>query len=201
MLVAQQDNGRSCAFATERESQSREAVCVRTWPMRYQRCGLKDAAVRMTCGKLVAARSEPSRWMSRPWLEIPCSASDHHLYAGTREPRDGRGLVPELRGLLRHRHPRDEVVDASVDGQPRVAERDVGRRDGAAIQLQQDHQRGGDVEEGEERAAFHGFDGFSVGTERSEAREGRREVRGERRGKGEIEAAAAGREARERAAA
>jgi hypothetical protein len=31
-------------------------------------------------------------------------------------------------------------------------------------------------------------------TERSEAREGRREVRGERRGKGEIEAAAAGRE-------
>jgi hypothetical protein len=73
--------------------------------------------------------------------------------------------------------------------------------DGATMQLQQDHQRGGDVEEGEERAAFHGFDGFSVGTERSEAREGRREVRGERRGKGEIEAAAAGREARERAAA
>jgi hypothetical protein len=32
-------------------------------------------------------------------------------------------------------------------------------------------------------------------------REGRREVRGERRGKGEIEVAAAGREARERAAA
>jgi hypothetical protein len=57
------------------------------------------------------------------------------------------------------------------------------------------------VEEGEERAAFHGFDGCSVGTERSEAREGRREVRGERRGKGEIEAAAAGREARERATA
>jgi hypothetical protein len=43
----------------------------------------------------------------------------------------------------------------------------------------------------------------SVGTERSEAREGRREVRGERRGKGEVEAAAAaaGREARERMAA
>jgi hypothetical protein len=40
-----------------------------------------------------------------------------------------------------------------------------------------------------------------VGTERSEAREGRKEVRGERRGKGEREAAAAGREARERAAA
>jgi hypothetical protein len=40
-----------------------------------------------------------------------------------------------------------------------------------------------------------------VRTERSEAREGRKEVRGERRGKGEIEAAAAGREARERAAA
>jgi hypothetical protein len=39
-----------------------------------------------------------------------------------------------------------------------------------------------------------------VGTERSEAREGRKEVRGERRGKGEIEAAA-GREDRERAAA
>jgi hypothetical protein len=68
------------------------------------------------------------------------------------KPRDGRGLVPELRGLLRHRHPRDDVVDATVDGQPRVAERDVGRRagaagvgrlrhnhDGAAMQLQQDH--------------------------------------------------------------
>jgi hypothetical protein len=42
----------------------------------------------------------------------------------------------------------------------------------------------------------------SVEIERSEAREGRREVRGERRGKGEIEAAAAaGREARERVAA
>jgi hypothetical protein len=41
----------------------------------------------------------------------------------------------------------------------------------------------------------------SIGTERSEARKGRREVRGERRGKGEIEAAATGREARERAAA
>jgi hypothetical protein len=41
----------------------------------------------------------------------------------------------------------------------------------------------------------------SVGTERSVTREGRREVRGERRGKGEIEVAAAGREARERAAA
>jgi hypothetical protein len=35
----------------------------------------------------------------------------------------------------------------------------------------------------------------------SEAREERREVRGERRGKGEIEAATAGREARERTAA
>jgi hypothetical protein len=31
-----------------------------------------------------------------------------------------------------------------------------------------------------------------VGTERSEAREGRRDVRGERRGKGEIEAAVRG---------
>jgi hypothetical protein len=41
-----------------------------------------------------------------------------------------------------------------------------------------------------------------VEIERSEAREGRKEVRGERRGKGEIEAAAAaGREDRERATA
>jgi hypothetical protein len=41
----------------------------------------------------------------------------------------------------------------------------------------------------------------SPGTERSETRKGRREVTGERRGKGMIEAAAAGREDRERAAA
>jgi hypothetical protein len=37
----------------------------------------------MTCGKLVVARSGPSRWMPRPALATPCSASDHHLYAGT----------------------------------------------------------------------------------------------------------------------
>ena len=90
------------------------------------------------------------------------------------EPRDGRGLVPELRDLLRHRQPRDEVVHAPVDGQRRVAERDVGRRAGAAgvgrlgrraaMQLQQDRQqqRGGgggdvdDVEGGERAAASHG---------------------------------------------
>jgi hypothetical protein len=61
---------------------------------------------------------------------------------------------------------------------------------------------GGRCRRGRGRAARPGLGRCcSVGTERSEAREGRREVRGERRGKGEIEAAAAEREARERAAA
>uniref|UniRef100_A0A804PN81 Uncharacterized protein n=1 Tax=Zea mays TaxID=4577 RepID=A0A804PN81_MAIZE len=80
--------------------------------MRYQRCGLKDAAVRMTCGKLVAARSGPSRWMPRPWLEIPCSASDHHLYAGT-----------PSRGMAGDWSPSCEIFSATVIRETRSSTR------------------------------------------------------------------------------
>lgn len=58
--------------------------------MRYQRRGLKEAAVRMTWGKLVAERTGPaSKRMPRPAPETPWSDSDHHLYPGT--PRRGIG--------------------------------------------------------------------------------------------------------------
>jgi hypothetical protein len=211
MLVARQDNGRPCSFATKRELEPRGGV--RTYltdavpEVQVEGRGSEDDLWEASGGAERAVEVDAAALVEDPVQRLGPPLVRRHA-----EPRDGRGLVPELRGLLRHRHPRDEVIDTPVDGQPHVAERDVGRRagaagvgrlrrnhDGAAMQLQQDHQHGGDVEEGEERAAFHGFDGCSVGTERSEAREGRREVRGERRGKGEIEAAAAGREARERA--
>uniref|UniRef100_A0A0A9FC74 Uncharacterized protein n=1 Tax=Arundo donax TaxID=35708 RepID=A0A0A9FC74_ARUDO len=51
--------------------------------MRNQRSSSKAAAVRRTCGKLVAARTVPSKWSPLPEVASPCSASFHHLYAGT----------------------------------------------------------------------------------------------------------------------
>ena len=49
-----------------------------TRPMRYQRWTSKEAAVRMTWGKLVAERMVPLNLMPGPASATPCNASDHH---------------------------------------------------------------------------------------------------------------------------
>uniref|UniRef100_A0A7C8ZAB2 Uncharacterized protein n=1 Tax=Opuntia streptacantha TaxID=393608 RepID=A0A7C8ZAB2_OPUST len=43
---------------------------------------LKEAAVVMTCGKLVAPGTALEKWVPGPTYDTPCNASDHHSYLG-----------------------------------------------------------------------------------------------------------------------
>ncbi|BAT13632.1 Os11g0291201 [Oryza sativa Japonica Group] len=52
-------------------------------PTRRHSPASNAAAVRITCGKLVTARTVPLKRMPRPQMERPWSPSDHHSYAGT----------------------------------------------------------------------------------------------------------------------
>lgn len=53
-----------------------------TLPMASKRVVLKEAAVRIGMGKLVAPGITLEKWVPGPTLEIPWSASDHHSYFG-----------------------------------------------------------------------------------------------------------------------
>ncbi|MFS7978917.1 hypothetical protein Hanom_Chr10g00921081 [Helianthus anomalus] len=53
---------------------------------------LNDAAVRMTCGKLVAPGTRLEKWVPGPTYETPCNASDHHSYLGI----PSRSMLPAL---------------------------------------------------------------------------------------------------------
>lgn len=51
-----------------------------TCPIWFQRDSLKEAAVEITWGKLVAAGKAPRNFVPGPTSETPCSASDHQSY-------------------------------------------------------------------------------------------------------------------------
>lgn len=59
-----------------------ERVSLRTLPMASNREALKEAAVKMTWGKLVAPGTTFVNLVPGPTLDTPCKASDHHSYFG-----------------------------------------------------------------------------------------------------------------------
>lgn len=53
-----------------------------TFPMIWKRDSLKEAAVSITWGKLVAPGIELPKCTPGPVYDTPCKASDHHSYFG-----------------------------------------------------------------------------------------------------------------------
>jgi hypothetical protein len=96
-----------------------------TSPMARKSVTLKDAAVRMGCGKLVAPGTSGENLVPGPTYDTPCSASDHHSYAGM----PSRGSA----ACLSTRNPTFSASDSRDTRSPALADKLADRSQNAYV--------------------------------------------------------------------